>query len=404
MTVLAARAVTPLVLGVFLLIYIGIAFVSDEALVTLMELIRSKPLLVLLAALMPANLALRAALEARDAVRRRTLLRGGLPVEGGLFDAEVVLPVAGRWENLPDWLTARGYRVFPRGEQLSARRGLPLAPARVLFLLGCCCLVIGVILSLLMRASFRTTLIEGEPLPPAVDERAVVQRLILRDDPRALVLERKLVIQVGGGMVGERSLRLYPPGRVSGYFVYPRYLGLAPLVAVSAPGLAARPPAYYTLMIYPPGKEDAVELAGTPYKIWLSLESPTTGVDPLVSGEMALRFRVVRGGDVAFEGRLPVGETFNRDGFTLSIPEVRKLVVTDFIRDNGLDLIWLATFLLAGAFIYGVPVRLFAPRAELLFRRELGGVRACFRAEGREREHAGVFHEALDLLSDEQRQ
>jgi hypothetical protein len=399
----SARALTPLILGAFFLVYIGTASMSDEPLVTLMGIVRTNTLLVLLAALIPVNLALRAVGEASQALRRRAPARGmsAAPWPDGLFATEVELPTVARWEELPRWLEGRGLRTVCRGETVTARRGVSLAPARVVFLLGCACLVAGVLASLLTRESHRTSLIEGEPLPQAVDSRAVVERIILSDDPQGIVLDKRLSVRIGGGAGGTREFRLYPPGRIGGYFVYPRYLGIAPLVALSAPDLPPRPPSFYTLTLYPPGREDAAEFTGTPYKVRFSLEPPASGADPFVSGEIVLLYRVVRGETVLFEGRMPVGGSVSRDGVTLAIPEVRRLMVTDFIRDHGFLLIWFALLLMAASLLYWVPVRIFAPRVELLFCRDIGRVHAGFRAEGGSREQAGVFHEALDLLSGE---
>ena len=399
--VLASRAVTPLLVLLLFLLYVGIAFVSEEPLVTLMGVIRSNPPLVLLLAFMPVNLVLRALRAVISAVRRRALARGRDVDPGGLFDAEVEVAGGARWDDLAPWLSARGYRVLPQGDLVVARRGLAFLPARLLLLLGACALCIGIGLSVLTRHSVPTAIIEGEPLPGEVNPGARVERIILRADPQAWLLNRKLTVRVSRPTGELVSYRLYPPGLAGRYFLYPRYLGLAPLVAFSAPDLAPRRPDFYTLMLYPPGREDTAEFRGTPYKIWFSLESPPSGADPLVSGEIVLVFRVVREGKTLFEGSLPAGGSFSKDGFTLAVPQVRRVLATDFVYDPGLVFLWLAFSLLTAGLLCGGALRLFAPRGELLFRRREGGVRAWFRSEGRARAHAGVFHEALDLLCDE---
>jgi hypothetical protein len=74
------------------------------------------------------------------------------------------------------------------------------------------------------------------------------------------------------------------------------------------------------------------------------------------------------------------------------------MVITDFVSDYGVFLIWAASILLAIALSVWLPLRLLFPRREMLFRSEADIVRAFSRAEGGERKHAGAFHEALDLL------
>jgi hypothetical protein len=61
-------------------------------------------------------------------------------------------------------------------------------------------------------------------------------------------------------------------------------------------------------------------------------------------------------------------------------------------------LIWTAAILFIAAGSIWLPVRVFFPRREILFHLEKDGTLAFSRAEGRRRNHAGVFHEALDAL------
>ena len=75
------------------------------------------------------------------------------------------------------------------------------------------------------------------------------------------------------------------------------------------------------------------------------------------------------------------------------------MVLTDFVVDYGVLLIWGAGLLFLVAVLVWLPVRLFFPRREMLFQGGGGMVRACSRAEGRAREHDGAFHEVLDVLA-----
>ena len=78
------------------------------------------------------------------------------------------------------------------------------------------------------------------------------------------------------------------------------------------------------------------------------------------------------------------------------------MVLTDFVVDYGVLLIWGAGLLLLLAALVWLPVRLFFPRREMLFQREGDLVRACSHAEGRARGHNGTFHEVLDVLAGKQ--
>ena len=117
-----------------------------------------------------------------------------------------------------------------------------------------------------------------------------------------------------------------------------------------------------------------------------------------MTGKITLQFKLLKGKDVLFTGSLPGGGEFVRDGYRLSIPDIRRLVVTDYIGDYGVYFIWAAALLFAAAFSLWLPIRLFCPRREMLFRYEPDVIRAWSRAEGGARRHAGVFHEALDLV------
>jgi hypothetical protein len=75
------------------------------------------------------------------------------------------------------------------------------------------------------------------------------------------------------------------------------------------------------------------------------------------------------------------------------------MVAADFIQDYGVPLIWLAVLLFVVALLLYLPVRFGNPRREILLQRSDGGIQAFSRAEGRSRQHAGVFHETLDQLA-----
>jgi hypothetical protein len=97
-------------------------------------------------------------------------------------------------------------------------------------------------------------------------------------------------------------------------------------------------------------------------------------------------------------GNAPVGGEFAQSGYRLTFSEVRRLVVTDFIGDYGVIFVWTAALLFVAAGCIWLPLRVFFPRREMLFRFVADATWACSRAEGGSRKHAGVFHEALDFV------
>jgi hypothetical protein len=398
--VVTGRRTTPVILGLFLLVYIGVAFFTEEALVTLMMLTRRVPLLLALLVMIPLNLAARLVGDLRLELRRGRALAGhpSGPLDG-LFDEEVRLAGEGRLAELEAWLAGAGYRVKRGEERIAAVRGISAAPWRLLFRFGQFCLFLGILLSLTTRAVVREAVIEGEPLP-AVAGAGQVQGIRLAAEPGGLILNKSLTVTVavpsaGGGRL--RSFGLYPPGLLNGAFFYPRYLGLAPLVQFHAPDLAGEAGSYYLLMLYPPGREDSATIPGTPYRIVFSLATSPGDEDPFLSGKFVLNAKLFRGEEPVAEGRLPVGGALERNGFRVAVPEVRQLVQTDFIRDSGVLLIWLAAALFAAAVPLALLILLLAPRREMLFRASGQEVIGYSRAEGRVRRHNGVFHEALDL-------
>jgi len=196
------------------------------------------------------------------------------------------------------------------------------------------------------------------------------------------------------------SCIIYPPTRYQGSFVYPRFLGVALLVQFSAPGLSPAFENHAILNIYPAGKEATVEIPDSPYRLIVSLADPGDGSDPFVTGRMVFVFKLLKDKKVISSGTVPGGGTFARDGYQLAFPDFRRMVVTDFIQDYGVLFIWTAGILLCAALLSWLPVRLFFPRREMLFARVATDmVRACSRAEGRERRHGEVFNKTLDQLN-----
>uniref|UniRef100_C6E615 ResB-like domain-containing protein n=1 Tax=Geobacter sp. (strain M21) TaxID=443144 RepID=C6E615_GEOSM len=389
-----SRSVAPGVIGFFLLLYVGIAFGSNEPLTTLMAFTRGSVILLLILALVPLNLAARLADEAWAQVRRRRAMAGkGCAGVAPLFDDAVRLPQETSLAEQAQRMACRGYQTRATADHLAAWRGVSLFPARLLFLLGGFCLFAGILLSLTTRDTQRAPVVEGEHLPGSRD---LVQRIVLRDEP-GLLLERSLEIFVAMEGGGERAFGLYPPARHRGRFLYPRYLGVAPLVRLTAPELPDGFEQYAVLGVYPPGKEDTVAIPDTPYRIIFQM-APAAAEDPYITGRITLQFRVLKEDRQVFAGSAPVGGGAGGNGYSVAFPACRRMVVADFVQDAGVPLIWSAALLFGLALCYWLPVRLWSPRRELLVVRGEAGVVACSRAEGRRRAHAGSFHELLDLL------
>lgn len=396
----ALRALTPLVMLGFLLLYIGIAFFNDEPLTTLLSLTRAMIPVSLLLAVIPLNCAVRLLVEAARFGKRRKLMQGGdagssLPE---LFDEAVTLPGNGNLAALQESLESFGYRTRLTGSALAAWRGISLSPARTLFLVAMFCLFTGILLSTTMRSSQRVAVIEGEsfPLTPEGDNR--VERITLHDKA-GLILERALSVEVAGKDGRSRMFGLYPPALYHGNFVYPRYLGIAPLVHFSAPDFQTGFETHYILMIYPPGKEDSADIPGTGYRVVFSMAQPEAGDEPFRSRRMTLLFKVLQGDALVSSGTLPLGGEFSSAGYRLSFADFRRVVATDLVRDYGVIPIWAAALVFVAALLFWLPVRLFYPRREMLFFAGADVINACSRAEGRRGQHGGIFHEALDLLA-----
>ena len=398
--VLSSRALPPLVCGVFLLTYIVIAFGTEDALIALMEVTRESLILSALLALIPLNSLCRMLTETDRYLKRRRLAAGeGAAAPEGLYDEAVQVPASSALGELQSRLDGFGYRCRLTERVLAASRGVSLFPVRMLFFLASFCLFSGILISLTTRVSHRMNVIEGEPLPTAKGDGGMVEKISLKPATGA-ILDKILAIEVAPSAAGDgaKVFGLYPPSLYRGYFVYPRYLGVAPGVLFSAPDLPAPYANLSALNVYPPGKEDRLEIPRTPYQIIFSMSAPPDGSDPFMTGRVAMRFKLLKGKEMLFEGELPVGQEFVRDGYRLSIPECRRMVTTDFIQDYGVLLVWASSLLYLVAACLWLPVRLFCPRREMVFAAGREVVQGLSRAEGGRRKHAGVFHEALDLL------
>lgn len=399
-SLLASRRVVPAIGGLFALFYIGLAFFRDEPFEALVGLTQRNVLLRCLPLLAALSMLARLCREAmRERARRRALRGGRVEEVAALFDEEIAIP-GGETTAAPSWLTASGYRTttFPGG--VAATRGVPLFPVRSLWLLGFTCLFLGVFLSLAARNVDRAPLTVGEPLPPSLGVSGRVTGIEMLRLSRGIVLDRDLSVSVafdGASGTVTRRFGLYPPGMAGGRFLYPRYLGVAPLVRFTAYDLPRESADYYLLFLYPPGREDSADIPGTHYRIRFRLLDGDSG-DPFITGRFVFRFRIERDGREVAAGRVPSGGTWAGKGLTLAVPDVKKFVVTDFVRDFGVPLIWGALGLLFLAIVTFPPVRLFLPRREILLVAEKGEVRAFSRAEGKRRSHDGVFHELLDRL------
>jgi hypothetical protein len=398
---ITSRKLAPVVIAIFLGLYAVIAPFNDETLTVLMAVTKESLLLQALLALVPANFLARLARESVLSLRRKRAM-GGSPSQdmGGLFDEEVtiVASVAG-FADAERSLALAGYRTAQQGNTLAAWRGFNLFPARALWLLGGCCLFLGILLSLTLRTSLRDALVEGEPLPQSVGLTGRVTAITLKENPGGLLFSRDLAIEITHaalrGLV-TRRFGIYPPGLVNGQFLYPRFLGIAALLRFSAPDMQTGISGPVILMIHPPGKEDTVAIEDSPYKLSFRLLPAPGGEDPYITGRFALACRLVSGDRELFDTVLQEGGEVSRNGFTLALPEVRKVAVVDFVHDPGVLFIWGAILMLAVAAVIALVVRIFWPRREVLFIAGEGVTQSFAYAEGRMRGHLGVFHKTLD--------
>jgi hypothetical protein len=405
----SSRAVPPLVIGFFFLVYIGIAFFTDETLIALMAFTRRSAILAALLALIPLSRMFCVVYETLRHLKIRQVLAGKTG-EGlrDLFDEVVELPASPPFPELESRMASIGYRTRRLDNSLAAWRGISNFPIRMFFLAGTFCLFTGILISITTRTAYRQMVIEGVQFPTPEGTGGTVERITLANSSGS-ILARTLTMEVapsGSGQV-KRTFGLYPPSLYRGTFVYPRYLGLAALLRFSAPDLPAGYETHSILNAYPPGKEDSVVIPDSPYRIVFSIPEPEAGSDRYISyvtGNITFRFKLLKGQDVVSTGSVPGGGEYVHDGYRLALLDVRRLVVTDFIGDYGVLFVWAAGLFFLGAGCFWLPVRLFFPRREMVFTREPGVTKACSRTEGGARRHAGVFHEALDLIDDVGRQ
>jgi hypothetical protein len=367
-----------------------------------MELTRRNPLLIFLLALLPLNSLGRIVTETRRFIQKRRALNGDMAdISPGLFSESVELAVSSTFTELRETLGVQGYKTRHTDQFLGAWRGIIVFPARLLFLTGTFCLFVGIFISLTTRASYREPIVEGVPIPAPLRNGGIVERIRL-EKSTGRILSKDLIMEVAPSGQGDARavFGIYPPGLYQGSFVYPRYLGVALFVKFSAPDLRVGFEKHAILNLYPPGKEASVEIPDSPYRLVLSLAGPGDGSDPFMTGRMDFMFKLLKDKDVLFSGKVPGGGEFTREGYHIAFPDFRRMVITDFIQDYGVYFIWAAIALFCASVLYWLPVRLFFPRREMLFIRQGPDmVLACSHAEGKDRGHAGVFHEALDMIN-----
>lgn len=394
---LSSRAVAPLVLALFLLLYIGVAFVSDEALIMVMELTRTNPLLLGLLMLLPVNGLLRLRGEAVSYWRRRRLFATGGNFPALLFDEEVTIPAAAPLADLQERLGVAGYATRSGENSLAAWRGISSMPLRLLCLAGMVLLSGGIMLSLTGRNTVSLQVIEGELLEWSPGRGDRVERITLKEQD-GVFLGRTLEIALRSPGGEGKTVGLYPPVSYHGRYLYPRYLGIAPLVRFSAPDLPGGVESHFLLAIYPPGKEDRAAIPGTPYRLGISLAPDSGGDDPFISGRMTFTVKLYKGEQQLGAGTVPLGGELRLGGCRVGFAGFRRYVATDFVRDGGFLPIWAAILCYLLAFACWLPLRLLSPRREMFFRSADGVVHASSFAEGGGVRHGAVFHDALDFL------
>lgn len=399
---LSSRSLAPLVLALFLLIYIGVAFVSDESLTMLMELTRKSPILLLILALLPLNAFLRLIGETSAFLRhRRLLVSGGSGgFSGELFAEEVNIPAVSSLAGLEERLSAAGYRTRRGSGSLAAWRGISVMPLRLLALVAMMLFFGGILLSITGRSIVKVPVIEGETLAWLPGRGDRVERITLREQA-GMILSRTLSIDILSAGGERRKMELYPPSIYHGAYFFPRYLGIAPLVRFSAADLPGGEEIHYLLAIYPPGKEDTAEIPGTPYRLAISLVPAAEGDDPFISGRMSFAVRILKGDQQLHSGSVPLGGELAGGGCRVAFAGFRRYVVTDLVRDHGILPIWMAIVCILPAIFCRLPLRLLSPRREMLFLLREGCVHAASSAEGGAVRHGAVFHDALDFLAGE---
>ena len=402
-TLLSSRLTSPVVIGIFLVVYIAIAFFTEDALIAEMELTRQSVILLFLLSLLPLSVLGRIVSEAFDFIKlQRTMAGNVTELKPELFNETVELTaLSPDFLKLQHKLEAQGYRTIQREKILGVWRGIRIFPARQLFLAGLFCLFFGILISLVTRSSYRGPVVEGERFPSPSGNGGIVEQIRLKTST-GRILSKELTMEVAPSAQGDpRTVCvIYPPTRYQGSFIYPRFLGVALTVQFSAPDLQSVFNKHVVLNIYPAGKEAPLEIPGSPYHLVLSMAIPDDGSDPFITGRMNFRFKLMKDKETLFTEVVPGKGEFARDGYRLAFPDFRRMVLTDFIQDNGVLLIWTSFVLFGISILIWLPVCLFFPRREMYFIRQGEDViLACSRAEGKERRHGGIFNEALDQIS-----
>jgi hypothetical protein len=394
---ISSRALTPVVIGVFLMLYVGIAFFTEEALITLINLAKSSMVLITLFALIPINRVLRLFEEIKAFRLRLRILRGAdEDIAPGLYDETVEMTESASFTDVERRLATAGYKTRVGERSLAAWRGVSIFPARALFSVVVILLFSGILISLAGRKSFRGAIIEGEPLYLPAGPVGVVEQISLQPSAGPL-LSKVLTIKENSGN-DSTVFGLYPPASYDGVFVYPRYLGIAVFYRFSAPDVPDGREVHTYLSIYPPGKEDGKEIPNSPYRLLFSLVQPENGSDPYMTGRITINFKLLKGNEQLMNGSAPMGAEIDRNGYRLAFPDMRRLVITDFIQDYGVELIWCSGILLCFAVCFWLPVRCLMSRREILLIAANGGIRAFSLDEGGGRKHARVFHDILDTF------
>lgn len=401
---MTSRALIPFVFGVFLLLYIMIAFRTEDALMALINVASANILLIALFALIPLNRVLTLIREMVDYSARKRVMRGhDNAARAELFDEAVIMPGDMRAsETVGRRLVDSGYFTRVGTDSVAAWRGVTVFPARVLFLLAMFCLFSGVLISLGGRVSERATVIEGEPLPDPNGgvPGGIVQRIALEKSAGPFLGKTVdiVVAPVANGDV-KKTFGLYPPSRFRSSFVYPRYLGVGIHYRLLIPDLPGGYESRPVLSIHPPGKEESRNIEGAPYRIVFSIAQPADGSDPYTTGLFTIQFKLLKGDVLLISGSAPAGGIFENDGYRLEFPEIRRVVIVDYIRDGGVYLIWLSALLFAISICIWLVVRTIFPRREMLFVFTGEKIFTFSRSEGRSRNHDGLFHDMLDSLS-----
>ena len=399
LALLSHRLLLPAVCALFLLLYIALAFFTDEALITLVQLVGHNPLALGMLLLVAVNALLRMVADLRSWRAAGKAAAGRLSADID-SDFHETIAVVGRLDTdeTARILTAEGYRVTVREGFVNARRGLGLFIPRLLWRLTVVLLFAGVALSLSSRLSLRAPVIEGETVQIPGAPPHSVERIALEDAPGHWFLKRRLTISLLASDGGRDIYGIYPPGISGSSFLYPRYLAVAPLLRIRAPESVELSTNYRLLMIYPPGREDEIALAGD-YRLRLVIPQRAGMADPFVSGRFDLHVRLLKGGQLVSEGEIPFGGRFESNGLSVELLDARRYVVTDFVRDYGVPCIWMAlSAALLAACLY-LPLRLIWPRREMRFSADGEGVVSAWSSsEGCTRRHEALFHDLLDRI------